>query len=148
MNKIAFLSFIVGASIASVAQDKRPKLVVGIVVDQMRQEYLYRFETKFGDGGFKRLINNGFMLTNAHYNYVPTYTGPGHASVFSGTTPTIHGIIGNDWWDKNLKRTVNCVEDERQKPVGNPEGNGAVSPWRMLSSTITDELKISSQQKS
>ncbi len=142
------MSLIIGTSITSLAQEKRTKLVVGIVVDQMRQEYLYRFESKFGEGGFKRLMNNGFMLTNAHYNYVPTYTGPGHASVFSGTTPAIHGIIGNDWWDKNLKRSVNCVEDERQKPVGNPEGNGDVSPWRMLSSTITDELKISSQQRS
>ena len=129
------------------AQNAQPKLVVGIVVDQMRQEYLYRFESKFGEGGFKRLMNNGFMLTNAHYNYVPTYTGPGHASVYSGTTPAIHGIIGNDWWDKNLKKEVNCVGDDRYKPVGNVEGNGDVSPWRLLSSTITDELKISTQKK-
>ncbi|MFM9840965.1 MAG: alkaline phosphatase PafA [Cyclobacteriaceae bacterium] len=147
MKKIILLSICVGCAIVSKAQD-RTKLVVGIVVDQMRQEYLYRFESKFGEGGFKRLMNNGFMLTNAHYNYVPTYTGPGHASIFSGTTPATHGIIGNDWWDKNLRKSVNCVEDERQKPVGNPEGNGDVSPWRMLSSTITDELKISSQKKS
>jgi predicted AlkP superfamily pyrophosphatase or phosphodiesterase len=140
-----FLSLLI---FQSLAQNTPPKLVVGIVVDQMRQEYLYRFETKFGEGGFKRLMNNGFMLTNAHYNYVPTFTGPGHASVFSGATPSVHGIIGNDWWDKNLKKTVNCVEDDRQKPVGNPEGNGDVSPWRMLSSTITDELKIYSQKKS
>jgi predicted AlkP superfamily pyrophosphatase or phosphodiesterase len=126
----------------------RPKLVVGIVVDQMRQEYLYRFEKKFGEGGFKRLINDGFMLTNAHYNYVPTYTGPGHASVFTGSTPAIHGVIGNDWWDKNLKKNVNCVEDDRQKPVGSAEGNGDVSPWRLLSTTVTDELKLFSQKKS
>src|SRR5580765_8361266 len=96
----------------SFAQD-RPKLVVGIVVDQMRQEYLYRFENKFGQNGFKRLINGGFMLTNAHYNYVPTFTGPGHASIYTGTTPAVHGIIGNEWWDKNLKKVVNCVEDEK-----------------------------------
>src|SRR5882724_8155686 len=94
------------------AQEK-PKLVVGIVVDQMRQEYLYRFEKKYGPGGFKRLMNDGFMLTNAHYNYVPTYTGPGHASIFTGTTPAIHGIIGNDFYDKVSKKTVNCVEDGR-----------------------------------
>jgi predicted AlkP superfamily pyrophosphatase or phosphodiesterase len=87
----------------SYAQNTQPKLVVGIVVDQMRQEYLYRFESKFGEGGFRRLMGNGFMLTNAHYNYVPTYTGPGHASIYSGTTPATHGIIGNDWWDKNLE---------------------------------------------
>ncbi len=126
----------------------KPKLVVGIVVDQMRQEYLYRFENKFGEGGFKRLMNNGYMLTNAHYNYVPTYTGPGHASIYSGTTPSVHGIIGNDWWDKNLKKSVNCVEDDRYKPVGNPEGNGDVAPSRLLSTTITDELKLFSQKRS
>jgi hypothetical protein len=131
-----------------VFSQERPKLVVGIVVDQMRQEYLYRFESKFGANGFKRLMNDGFMLTNAHYNYVPTYTGPGHASVYSGTTPAIHGIIGNDWWDKNLKKAVNCVEDEKQKPVGIPEGNGDVSPWRLLSTTVTDELKLFTQKKS
>ncbi len=132
---------------AAFAQD-RPKLVVGIVVDQMRQEYLYRFHEKFGERGFNRLINDGFMLTNAHYNYVPTYTGSGHASVFTGSTPTVHGIIGNDWWDKTLKKNVNCVEDDRQKPVGSATGNGDVSPWRLLSSTITDELKLFSQKKS
>ncbi len=129
------------------AQEK-PKLVVGIVVDQMRQEYLYRFEKKFGTSGFKRLMNDGFMLTNAHYNYVPTYTGPGHASVFTGTTPAIHGIVGNDWWDRSLKKNVNCVGDDRQKPVGSVDGNGDVSPWRLLSTTITDELKLASQKKS
>src|SRR6187455_3087718 len=81
------------------AQDKaeRPVLVVGIIVDQMRQEYLYRFENKFSEGGFNRLINEGFMLKNAHYNYIPTFTGPGHASVYTGTTPAIHGIIANDF---------------------------------------------------
>src|SRR5437879_13343024 len=124
----------------SFSQEK-PRLVVGIVVDQMRQEYLYRFQKKFIEGGFNRLMNDGFVLTNAHYNYVPTYTGPGHASIFTGSTPAIHGIIGNDCWDKHFKKNVNCVEDSRQKPVGSADGNGDVSPWRMLSSTITDELK-------
>jgi hypothetical protein len=147
MKNNLLLSILVATAFTGISQE-RPKLVVGIVVDQMRQEYLYRFESKYGEGGFKRLINNGFMLTNAHYNYVPTYTGPGHASVYSGATPSVHGIIGNDWWDKNLKKTVNCVEDDRYKPVGNPEGNGDVSPWRMLSSTITDELKIFTHKKS
>jgi predicted AlkP superfamily pyrophosphatase or phosphodiesterase len=120
---------------------------VGIVVDQMRQEYLYRFAPKFGNGGFKRLMNEGFMLRNAHYNYVPTYTGPGHASIYTGATPSIHGIIGNDWYDKDLKKDVNCVGDERYQVVGVDKGNGDVSPWRMLSTTITDELKIFTQKK-
>ena len=146
MKKIAALLFLSILSANSYSQ-KKPKLVVGIVVDQMRQEYLYRFDSKFSEGGFKRLVANGYMLKNAHYNYVPTYTGPGHASIYSGTTPAVHGIIGNDWWDKNAKKSVNCVEDERFKAVGNPEGNGDVSPWRLLSTTITDELKLFTQKR-
>lgn len=133
-------------SIASFAQD-RPRLVVGITVDQMRQEFLYRYEKKFGPGGFRRLMNEGFMLKNAHYNYVPTYTGPGHASIFTGTTPAVHGVIGNDWYDKESQKMVNCVGDERQKPVGVEQGRGAVSPWRMMSTTITDELELATQRK-
>jgi predicted AlkP superfamily pyrophosphatase or phosphodiesterase len=138
-------------SLKLVAQPKeqaQPNLVVGIVIDQMRQEYLYRFESKFGEGGFKRMMRDGFMLTNAHYNYVPTFTGPGHASIYTGTTPSVHGIIGNDWYDKESKLMVNCVSDDRQKPVGSDIGNGDVSPWRMLSTTITDELELSTQRRS
>lgn len=135
-------------SIAAKAQPTNtPKLVVGIVVDQMRQEYLYRFERKYGDGGFKRLMGQGFMLKNAHYNYAPTVTGPGHASVYTGTTPAMHGIIGNDWFDKNSKKDVNCVGDERQKPVGSDGGNGDVSPWRLMTTTITDELELATQRR-
>lgn len=128
--------------------EKKPRLVVGIVVDQMRREYLDRFYNKYGEGGFRRLMDQGFDLKNAHYNYVPTYTGPGHASVYTGTTPAIHGIIGNDWYDKNLKQGVNCVSDPKQEAVGVASKEGHVSPWRLLSTTITDELKISSQKKS
>ena len=144
MNR-ALLILLVLISTSLFAQDK-PKLVVGIVVDQMRQEYLYRFEKKFGNGGFRRLMSDGFMLKNAHYSYIPTYTGPGHASVYTGTTPALHGIIGNDWFDKTLKANVNCVGDPNQKPVGVAEGNGDVSPWRLLTTTITDELKLATQK--
>lgn len=126
----------------------RPKLVVGIVVDQMRQEYLYRFYDKFGNGGFRRMMNEGFMLRNAHYNYVPTVTGPGHASVYTGSTPSIHGIIGNEFYDKKTKKFVNCVEDAAQKTVGSTTTEGDVSPMRMLSSTVTDELKLFFQKRS
>jgi predicted AlkP superfamily pyrophosphatase or phosphodiesterase len=126
----------------------QPRLAVGIVVDQMRQEYLYRFQGKFGEGGFKRLINEGFVLKNAHYNYVPTVTGPGHASVYTGATPAIHGIISNEWYDKELKKEVNCVNDPAQQSVGSNEARVSASPWRMLSSTITDELMISTGKRS
>ncbi len=149
--KFILFSFSVLLCLESQAQSieqSRPELVVGIVVDQMRQEYLYRFESKFGEGGFKRMMREGFMLKNAHYNYTPTYTGPGHASIYTGTTPAIHGIIGNDWYDKDSKLMVNCVGDDRHKPVGSDLGNGDVSPWRMLSTTITDELELSTQRRS
>ncbi|MBL7847107.1 MAG: alkaline phosphatase family protein [Cyclobacteriaceae bacterium] len=146
MKHLLLFSFFFN-SILLLAQD-RPKLVVGIVVDQMRQEYLYRYEKKFGPGGFRRLVNDGFMLKNAHYNYIPTYTGPGHASIYTGTTPALHGIIGNDWYDKDSQQMVNCVGDNRQKPVGVEQGRGAISPWRMLSTTITDELELSTQRRS
>ncbi|MBL7850832.1 MAG: alkaline phosphatase family protein [Cyclobacteriaceae bacterium] len=145
MRKLFFVFFVFALS-AACAQD-RPKLVVGITVDQMRQEFLYRYEKKFGTGGFRRLMNDGFMLKNAHYNYIPTYTGPGHASIFTGTTPAGHGIIGNDWYDKDAQQMVNCVGDPRQKPVGVEQGRGAVSPWRMLSTTVTDELELATQRK-
>jgi predicted AlkP superfamily pyrophosphatase or phosphodiesterase len=148
---LVFLLLMSGAELSAQSnnsKNNKPKLVVGIVVDQMRQEYLYRFESKFSEGGFKRLMNEGFMLRNAHYNYAPTVTGPGHASVYSGTTPAMHGIIANDWYDKDLKKTVNCVSDPKQKVVGSPEGKGAISPWRMLTSTVTDELELFTQRKS
>src|SRR5690606_18867979 len=149
--KIRFLMVAFLCSAFAVAQpsmeEKPPKLVVGIIVDQMRQEYLYRFYPKFGEGGFKRLMNDGFMVRNGHYNYAPTVTGPGHASVYTGSTPAIHGIIGNSWYDKELKKEVNCVNDPRFAPVGVKEGNGTVSPWRLNVTTITDELKLATQKR-
>jgi predicted AlkP superfamily pyrophosphatase or phosphodiesterase len=147
---ISGLVFILSLGTIAFAQktQERPKLVVGIIVDQMRQEYLYRFYDKFGTGGFKRLMGDGFMLKNAHYNYAPTVTGPGHASVYTGSTPAIHGIIGNDYFDKDKKKYVNCVADSLQKPVGSEVGKGDISPWRMLSSTVTDELELFTQKRS
>lgn len=120
----------------------RPKLVVGIMIDQMRQEYLYRFYPKFGNDGFKRLMGEGFVLRNAHYNYAPTITGPGHASVYTGTTPARHGIVGNDFYDKELGKMVNCVNDPLYEAVGEGVSGGKISPWRMIASTVTDELKL------
>lgn len=149
--KTRFLVFALLCAFYAEAQpsidEKPPRLVVGIVVDQMRQEYLYRFAPKFGEGGFKRLINDGFMVRNGHYNYAPTVTGPGHASVYTGSTPAIHGIIGNSWYDKDLKENVNCVSDPRYTVVGVREGNGDVSPWRLEVTTIADELKLATQKR-
>src|SRR5690349_12148274 len=88
------------------SQLNRPKLVVGIVVDQMRYDFLYRYWDKYGSGGFKRLVREGFSCENTHYNYVPTYTGPGHASIFTGTSPATHGIIGNEWFVRKTGKAM------------------------------------------
>jgi predicted AlkP superfamily pyrophosphatase or phosphodiesterase len=124
-----------------------PKLVVGIVVDQMRYDYLTRFWNHYSDGGFKRLVKNGFNCKNNHFNYVPTYTGPGHASVYTGTTPAYHGIIGNDWFDKTTNTMVYCAGDNNYNTVGCTSAAGKMSPLRLISSTITDELKLATQQR-
>ncbi|GMQ26888.1 alkaline phosphatase family protein [Algoriphagus sp. oki45] len=128
--------------------DNQPKLVVGIIVDQMRQEYLYRFGDRFGEGGFKRFTEQGFMMTNGHYNYIPTYTGPGHASVYTGTTPATHGIIANNWYVRQLNRAIYCAEDSTVTHVGGTPGNGQISPRNLLSTTISDELRFSTAKRS
>lgn len=126
----------------------KPKLIVGLVVDQMRNDYVYRYWNRYGTGGFKRLINEGYYLSNAHYNYVPTFTGPGHSSIYTGTTPRIHGIIANEWFDKDQKKQIYCVDDETVRSVGTLSKNGKKSPSKQLSSTIGDELKLSSNGRS
>ena len=124
----------------------RPKLVIGIIVDQMRYDYLIKFYNKYGEGGFKRLIRNGYNLQNVHYNYIPTYTAVGHTSIYTGTTPTNHGIIGNNWYDKFEKNSIYCVDDSTYETVGTKEG-GQKSPYRMLTTTVTDQLKLAQNMK-
>ena len=124
---------------------EKPKLVVGIVVDQMRYEYLTRFENKYGNGGFLRLINEGFNCKNNHFNYVPTYTGPGHASVYTGTTPKNHGIIANNWYDKFSDSFVYCAGDTTVQSVGTMDKAGQMSPHRMKTTTFADENRLFTQ---
>lgn len=130
------------------ATEKSPRLVVGIVVDQMRYDYLTRFADQYGDGGFKRLMQEGFEFKNNHFNYIPTYTGPGHASVYTGTYPAIHGIVANDWYDKQIKKEVYCVQDDNVLPVGTTHKAGKMSPHRLKTTTITDQLRLHTQQQS
>lgn len=126
---------------------KQPKLVVGIVVDQMRHDYIYRYWDKFGSGGFKKLINEGYFFRNAHYNYVPTYTGPGHASIYTGTSPATHGIIANDWYVKETGQMMYCTDDKSVKPVGTQSKAGLMSPKNLLVTTLGDELKLATGQQ-
>lgn len=123
----------------------RPPLVVGITVDQMRADYLYRFWNDFGEGGFKRLVEGGFVCGDHHFGYAPTYTGPGHASIFTGTTPAFHGIIANDWYDRASGGSVYCASDTTVRAVGaaSPdEAAGFMSPRRLRVTTLGDELKL------
>lgn len=121
----------------------RPKLVVGVVVDQMRYDYWFRYYDKYSEGGFKRLMREGFNCRNHHYHYALTVTAAGHASVYTGSTPAIHGIVGNDWFDKRLGKGMYCVADSTVQPVGTTNAPaGKMSPKNMLVSTITDQLRI------
>lgn len=126
---------------------EQPKLVVGIVVDQMRYDYLTRYWDRYGEGGFKRLVGQGFNFKNHHFNYVPTATGPGHASVFTGTTPAHHGILGNDYFDALIGERVYCVEDTAYSSVGTADKAGQMSPHRMRHTTLTDELLMFNQYR-
>ncbi|GGD29222.1 alkaline phosphatase PafA [Hyunsoonleella pacifica] len=139
------LIFFSGISIS--AQEERPKLVVGIVVDQMRYDYLTRFNNKYGEGGFKRMINEGFNCKNNHFNYIPTYTGPGHASIYTGTTPKYHGIISNNWYDKEIKKMVYCAGDTTYSSVGTKATSGQMSPHRILTTTFSDENRLFTQMQ-
>lgn len=138
-----FLLFISFSSLAA-----KPKLVVGIVVDQMRYDYLYAYWNKYSENGFKKLIKYGYNCKNTNYNYVPTYTAPGHASIYTGTTPSVHGIIGNDWYDRKQNAKIYCTEDNNVAGVGTLKENGKMSPRNMLSTTIGDEIKLASQLRS
>ncbi|RIV26820.1 alkaline phosphatase family protein [Fibrisoma montanum] len=120
----------------------RPKLVVGIVVDQMRYDYLYRYYTKYGTAGFRRLMDEGFNCRNNHYHYAATYTGPGHAAIYTGSAPALNGIVGNDFYDRTLGRMVYCAEDTTVSTVGNSGTAGKMSPRNLLVTTIGDQLKL------
>lgn len=124
---------------------KQPALVVGIVVDQMRYDYLWRYYDKYGMDGFRRLMREGFLCKDANFDYVPTYTAPGHACIFTGTGPAVNGIISNEWYDRVSGKDVYCVNDTTVKPVGTTSISGKMSPRNLLSGTITDELRIASK---
>src|SRR5690349_11337768 len=101
-----FLACFFNSIILAAQPNHKPKLVVGIVIDQMRYDYIYRFWDKYSEKGFKRLVNEGFFCRNTNYNYVPTYTAPGHAAIYTGTTPAVNGIVGNDWFDAASGKTI------------------------------------------
>ena len=130
-------------------EPSRPKLVVGIVIDQMRYDYISKYYNKFSENGFKKLIKQGFNCKNTNYNYSPTYTGPGHASIYTGTTPAFNGIVGNEWFVRNTNRLTYVTDDPAVRTVGDgSEKGGKMSPRNLLASTIGDEMRLYSNLKS
>ena len=126
----------------------KPKLVVGIVVDQMRWDYLYRFNALYGNNGFKRLLKEGFTAENTMIPYVPTYTAVGHTCVYTGSVPALSGIVGNNWFDKTTGRGVYCTDDSTVSTVGSSSRAGKMSPENLWVTTVTDELRLSNNFKS
>ncbi len=153
MRKFAGLFVLVMATVGAFAQTKnntiipRPKLVVGIMIDQMRWDFLYRFYDRYGNNGFKRLINEGMNCENTMIPYAQTVTAAGHSCVYTGSVPAINGIMGNDWYDKKLKREVYCVEDKTVKIVGADKGE-PMSPVNLWTTTICDELRLATNFRS
>jgi predicted AlkP superfamily pyrophosphatase or phosphodiesterase len=121
---------------------QQPELVVGIVVDQMRWDYLHRFESYFGEGGFKRMIREGFSYEQHYIDYAPSVTAIGHASTYTGSIPAFHGIVSNAWFDRLTEQKMYCVQDDAVQSVGGSRASGKMSPKNLLASTIGDELKI------
>ncbi|MDG1872139.1 MAG: alkaline phosphatase family protein, partial [Flavobacterium sp.] len=141
MKKILML--LTAGVLSNLQAQERPKLVVGIVVDQMKMEYLYRFSDDFSNDGFKRLMGDGYTFQNMHYNYMPTYTAPGHASIYTGTTPASHGIVSNEWFSRKLGKDMYCTDDADVSTVGDgTKEEGMMSPKNLLTTTITDELRL------
>lgn len=126
----------------------RPALVVGIVVDQMRYDYLYKYADRYSTNGLKRLMREGMNCQDNHYNYAPTVTAAGHASIYTGTVPAVHGIVGNEWTDVASGKKVYCTDDSTVSTVGTTGKTGFMSPKNMWTSTITDQLKLTQNFKS
>lgn len=147
MNKIFKLIFVLCCfcGIAQ-AQPQRPKLVVGIVIDQMRWDYLYRYYARYGEGGFKRMLGEGFSVENCKIPYIPSVTAIGHSSIWTGSVPSIHGIAGNNFVKDG--KVVNCTADDTVNPVGSDSKAGKMSPRNLWVTTIGDELRLATNNRS
>jgi predicted AlkP superfamily pyrophosphatase or phosphodiesterase len=147
---LAWLAAVVSLPVSSSASayGGRPKLIVVIVIDQFRGDYLERYRDQFGDSGFRFLLDHGAYFPNCNYNYANTRTAPGHATLFTGAYSNGHGIVANEWWDPKKKRMVTSVEDDDTKMVGVAGDKSGASPHNLLADTLGDELKLATQGKS
>jgi predicted AlkP superfamily pyrophosphatase or phosphodiesterase len=145
LSLLAAFSFPISSSAS--AYNGHPKLIVVIVIDQFRGDYLDRYRDEFGDSGFRFLLDHGAYFPNCNYNFANTRTAPGHATLFTGAYSNGHGIVSNEWWDQKKRRMVTSVEDEDTKLVG-AEGKSGASPRNLMADTLGDEMKLATQGKS
>ncbi len=129
------------------AYNARPKLVVVIVIDQFRGDYLERYHDQFGEGGFRLFMDRGAYFTDCNYDYANTRTAPGHATLFTGSYTSGHGIVANEWWDPRKKKRVTSVEDDTTKLVGSKNAGPGASPRNLMSDTLGDEMKLATAGK-
>lgn len=142
--KRLFVFVIAAVALCAVAQVERPKLVVGLVVDQMRWDYLYNYQ--WGEGGFKTLLHDGYLCNNTIIDYVPTVTAAGHSTIYTGTTPAFHGIAGNNFMLHG--KNVTSVQDDSERGVGGNEKTSGKSPRNLITTTIGDQLQLATGFKS
>ena len=139
LKPVLIFSLLFAISInANQNEEQKPKLVVAVVVDQMRYDFLENLSYRFSENGFNRLINEGYNCKNNFYNYVPTVTGPGHSSVSTGSTPMTHGIVGNNWYDREQNKSVYCTDDVSYDNIGGDDYSGNKSPNNLLVETFAD----------
>jgi len=127
---------------------EKPRLIIGIVIDQMRYDYIYRYWDKFSEGGIRKMIGNGTLCKNASYDFLINETATGYATISTGALPSHHGIISNTWYESLPNRVAYCVEDETISTVGGGYEMGRYSPSKLLASTLGDELKLTNNLQS
>lgn len=142
------LSNVHAQTISNTKQMAKPKIVVGIVIDQMRWDYLERFQSRYSTGGFKKMIRGGYNFQNTYLPYVPSYTAVGHSCIYTGSVPAIDGIVGNNWWEKSINSNMYCTSDSTVQSVGGSDYAGKMSPKNLWVSTIGDELRLSTNFES
>jgi len=135
-------------TVSAAASLSQPKLVVGLVVDQMRWDYLYRYYDRYQAGGFKRLLNEGFTCENTNIDYIPTVTAAGHTCIYTGSVPALHGIAGNDFIIQATGKSMYCTDDSTVVAVGSTSKAGQMSPRNLLVTTVTDELRLATNFRS
>lgn len=149
---LVFFSFFILPGLTTLhAQDqfnKPPKLVVGIVIEEMRYEMLLRYWDSFGENGFKKIINQGAFCTQTHHNYLITQNGVGQASIVTGTYPYHHGIISDSWYNRLTDKTIGCADESKFNLINGQISLGNYSPKNIMSSTIGDELKLATNDSS